>query len=250
MALEFKRGGRKVSLESFAEGIVEAAREKAVRAYADRLHARAASIVDPETGKHAPVFTRIIAGETVSIHTAGSKAFARTLEKRLGLTTGEVRGMHESSTRKRKVYLAHAWEDKGIAKPIAEGLMANGIETWYDNWEIQWGDSLRQKMEQGLGACTHFVVLLTQTSIKKAWVNEEIDAGLIRQVEGAAKFIGLRHELPLSDLSAFLKSRLTPEYVPNAAGLEALVSQILGVSSKPPLGEKPKYVRTNEIGSS
>ena len=36
--------------------------------------------------------------------------------------------------------------------------MQRGIDVWYDNWEIGYGDSLRRKMEEGLSECTHFVV--------------------------------------------------------------------------------------------
>src|SRR3546814_15951887 len=96
--------------------------------------------------------------------------------------------MNEPTSHVRRVYLAHASEDKALARPLAEGLMARGIDVWYDNWEIGFGDSLRRKMEEGLGDCTHFVVLLTATSIGKAWVNEEIYAGLMKAVAGNAKF--------------------------------------------------------------
>ena len=89
---------------------------------------------------------------------------------------------------KRLVYLAHATEDKALARPIAEGLIARGIDVWFDQWEIGLGDSVRRKMDDGLGDCTHFVALLTHTSLKKAWVNEELDAGLLAAVEGTAKF--------------------------------------------------------------
>ena len=61
-----------------------------------------------------------------------------------------------------RVYLAHASEDHDtLAKPLAKTMMANGIEVWFDEWEIRTGDSLRRKMEEGLANCTHFVVLLT-----------------------------------------------------------------------------------------
>src|SRR3546814_18673058 len=84
-------------------------------------------------------------------------------------------------------------------------------------------------MEEGLGDCTHFVVLLTATSIGKAWVNEEIDAGLMKAVEGNAKFIGLRHELPLASVSPFLRTRLPPEYQNGEAGLDALERTRVGL---------------------
>jgi hypothetical protein len=250
VAIEFQRGGRKASAEGFMKGIFEDALEEAVSSFGEILHNKAASVVDPETGEHSPVFVRRIGKEGWAIHTNGSRAFARALEQRLDLNSGEVRRMNEPSERKRLVYLAHASDDKGLVKPLAEGLMQRGIEVWYDNWEIGYGDSLRRKMEEGLGDCTHFVAFLTEASIKKPWVNEEIDAGLMHSVEGTAKFIGLRYNLPLDSLSPFLRTRLAPEFKPGEEGLEQLASEIYGISKKPPLGEAPRYVQSHDPESS
>src|SRR3546814_5451965 len=64
-----------------------------------------------------------------------------------------------------------------------------------------------------------------------------------------AKFIGLRHELPLASVSPFLRTRLTPEYQNGEAGLDELAAQILDISRKPPLGETPRYVQSHLQGS-
>lgn len=238
-----------MSQNGFLKGLQEEMLEQVMSSVADDLHGKAASVVDPETGKHVPVFVRRIGREGWTIYSNGSPAFARALEERLGLNIGEVHGMNEPANLERLVYLAHASEDKALIKPLAEGLMQTGIKTWYDNWEIGYGDSLRRKMEEGLGDCTHFIVLLTEASIKKPWVNEEIDAGLMRAVEGRAKFIGLRYDLPLASLSPFLRTRLSPEFTPGREGLEALAGEIFGISKRPPLGEKPRYVQSHEAGS-
>lgn len=121
---------------------------------------------------------------------------------------------------------------------------------WFDEWEVAAGDSLRCKMDEGLGACTHFVVLLSQTALKKPWVNEEVDAGFVRRVEGTSKFIPLRLGLPLTDLPPLLKGMLSPEIAPDhQPALEALVNQIHGVSAKPALGPTPRYVqRVDALG--
>ena len=126
--------------------------------------------------------------------------------------------MHQSVNRERLVYLAHASEDKAVARPLAEGLTRRGIKVWYDNWEIGYGDSLRRRMEKGLGDCTRFVVLLTETSIRKPWVNEEIDAGLMSADRGHSQVIGLRHELPLSSVSPFLKNSADARIQPRRGG--------------------------------
>jgi len=65
------------------------------------------------------------------------------------------------------VFLCHASEDKDLARQIATDFRAAGIETFFDEWEIRAGDSLRQRIETGLTDCTHFVVLLTPQSILK-----------------------------------------------------------------------------------
>jgi hypothetical protein len=231
-----------VSSKGFFDGLLKDAAKSALNNYAEQLHAKAASIVDPETGKHSPVFVRRV-GDSIKVETSGSTAFARELERRLGLETGEVQQLGRTK-RMRLVYLAHATEDKAVARSIAEGLMARGVDVWFDEWEIGYGDSIRRKMDAGLGDCTHFVVLLTETSLKKKWVNEEIDAGLLAAVEGQAKFIGLRLGLEVNDLTPLLRNRLAPKIEPNEESIEALAAQILGISNKPPLGPEPRYVRT------
>lgn len=249
MALEFRKGGRKVSQRAFLDGLGDDIIERAMDAYAEELHGKASSVVDPETGKHVPVIVRCIGQQSWTILTSGSPTIARALEERLGLSFGEVHLMNEPVVRERLVYLAHATEDKEIVRPLAEGLMSRGIKVWYDNWEITPGDSLRRKMEEGLGNCTHFVVLLTETSIKKPWVNEEIDVGLLRVVDGAAKFIGLRLGISVADLSPFMQTRLVPDLRPGDVGLDDLAGVIFGVSKKPPLGDKPRYVQEHKPGS-
>jgi hypothetical protein len=86
--------------------------------------------------------------------------------------------------------------------------MANGVDVWFDEWEIEPGDSLRQKMEEGLGSMTHFVVVLTETSIAKPWVAKEIDVGLVQQVGGKSRFVPLVVDLDPAKLSPFLQAML------------------------------------------
>lgn len=220
---------------------MEKAIAKAVEVMIERGRAAAASMVDPQTGAHPLVFAWKAPPKSVRITTSGSDEFALALETRLD--RDRSRG-HDGTETQPVVYFAHASEDKAAARPIAEHLMANGIDVWFDEWEIAAGDSLRRKMDEGLGACTHFVVLLSPTALKKPWVNEEVDAGFVRRVEGTSKFIPLRLGLPLTDLPPLLKGMLSPEIAPDhQPALEALVNHIHGVSAKPALGPTPRYVQ-------
>jgi hypothetical protein len=126
---------------------------------------------------------------------------------------------------------------------LARDLLAAGIETFYADWSIAAGDSLRQRIDQGIADCTHFVVLLTTTSIDKPWVNAEIDAAFVRKVAGQARFVPLRYALPVERLTPLLRSLLAPEVTDATfqSDLDRLVNDIYGVSRKPPLGELPAF---------
>lgn len=249
--LEFRSGGRRVSQDQFFEDLKNQAIEAGMKELEERIHSAAASIVDPETGKHAEVFVRRNGPTTLILTSSGSSAFARQLEKILHLDEGAIEPMNTSLPNDvPRVYLAHASEDHDtLAKPLAEALMANGIEVWFDEWEIRTGDSLRRKMEEGLANCTHFLVLLTPKSLHKPWVETEIDAGFIRAVGGASRFMGIRIGTAVRELSPFLQTLRCPEVkLDETREVEALVADIHGVSRKPERGSAPRYVKTQPEG--
>ena len=247
MTFEFRRNGRKVSSKKFFEGISEDVTEIGMEHIEEKYHGIASSIIDPETGRPADIIVRRVGKSSVRLIANGSPAFARELERRIGLNEGTVELPKSDAP---NVYLAHASENKAnLAEPLARTLFDAGIYVWLDKWEIRSGDSLRQKMEQGLSNCSHFVVLLTPESINKPWVNAEIDAGFLQDIEGSSAFIALRNGISVGDLSPFLKSRLCPEIdLNNSVLVDSLVDDIFGRSKRPDLGSAPSYVQTVEPG--
>lgn len=238
--------GRPFNVKKFGDDLMKAGLELGMKAIEEKARGAAATIVDPETGRHADVFVDRMPGNKVGIRTNGSLAFARLVEERLGVGAGEVKTMNASDGAAHpKVYLAHASEDKAMVRPIAEYLMTNGIDVWFDEWEIEPGDSLRQKMEEGLGEMTHFMVVLTPASIEKPWVALEIDVGIVKRVGGESRMVPVVVSLEPKRLTAFLRTMLYIEIDPaNEADLKTLVDRLHGVSRKPALGEAPRYVRS------
>jgi hypothetical protein len=248
--IKLTHNGRPFDATRFAAGIEARAIELGMKAIEERARGAAAAIIDPETGRYADVFVDRLPGNKVVMRTTGSPAFARLVEDRLGVDPGKVQVMNAADGAAHpKVYLAHASEDKARVRPIAEYLMANGVEVWFDEWEIEPGDSLRQKMEEGLGAMTHFLAVLTETSITKPWVNREIDVGLVQQVGGKSRFVPLVVDLEASRLPPFIQAmlflRIDPESEPD---LKGLVDRLHGVSRKPALGAAPRYVQQAPAG--
>ena len=224
--------------------------ELGMQAIEAKSRGAAGSIVDPETGRHAEVFVDRLPGNRVALRTTGSPAFARLVEKRLGVGAGEVETPEAApGATSPKVYLAHANEDKAMVRPVAEYLMAHGVETWFDEWDVEAGESLRQAMEGGLGRMTHFVVVLTPISITKPWVAREIDVGLTRLVGGISRMVPLRVGVEVGELSPFLQTLLCPTFDPaSVVDLKELVDRLHGASRKPALGEAPRYVQPAASG--
>jgi hypothetical protein len=150
------------------------------------------------------------------------------------------------------VFLCHASEDKALGRRLATDLLAQGVKVFFDEWEIGPGDSIRQKIDQGLCQCTHFVALLTPTSLLKPWVNAEMDAAFVQKVIGNAKFIPLRAGLSADQLPPLLSALHSPTIDDYTASLPRLISSIYGISQRPALGAAPAPIvkRTMNTGLS
>ena len=250
--MKLTHNGRPFDANRFAVELEAKVIEAGIQSIEERARGVASAITDPATGRHADVFVDRLPGNRVAIRTSGSPEFARLLELRLGVGRGEVTTMSPGEpTTGPKVYLAHASEDKVLVRPIADYLMAKGIDVWFDEWEIEPGDSLRQKMEEGLLAMTHFVVVLTPKSITKPWVAKEIDVGMVGQVGGKNRLVPLVVGFEPSELSPFFPAMLVLKVDPTKeADLKALADRLFDVGRKPPLGQAPKYVQSAPAGLS
>lgn len=94
---------------------------------------------------------------------------------------------------KKDVFLCHATVDKNlIVNPISEGLEKAGISCWYDEAEIQWGDSITQKVNEGLMISRYVIVVLSSNFIKKKWPQRELNAALnIESASGEVRVLAL-----------------------------------------------------------
>jgi len=51
----------------------------------------------------------------------------------------------------RDIFICHASEDKqAIVRPLVAAFKAQKISCWVDEAEIRWGDSITQKVNEGL----------------------------------------------------------------------------------------------------
>lgn len=82
-----------------------------------------------------------------------------------------------------KVFLCHSSADKQFVRRLAQDLNRQNIGVWVDEKEILVGDPIRKKIEEGLTEADYLAIVLSPNSIKSPWVQKELDAKLIEEIE-------------------------------------------------------------------
>ncbi len=75
---------------------------------------------------------------------------------------------------KTRVFVSHSSKDQQFVDQFASELRRFGFDVWYDQWEIAVGDSIVEKVFEGLEASDTLVIVLSTASIGSRWVKEEL----------------------------------------------------------------------------
>lgn len=81
-----------------------------------------------------------------------------------------------------KVFLSHNHADKAFARRLAADLRQAGHTVWIDEAEIMVGDSLIEKIRQGLDEVDFVAAILSTASIDSPWVQRELDIASNREI--------------------------------------------------------------------
>jgi hypothetical protein len=148
-----------------------------------------------------------------------------------------------------KVFVSHASEDKNrFVRNLATRLRAAGIDAWFDQWEIAAGDSLVQRIEQGIGEAEAFLVVLSRHSIDKPWVRIELDAAVIRSIESQTKLIPIRlDDVAVPPLLSTKKWVSVPDVTEYDDAFAEICRSIFEIDTRPPLGLRPAYAASTGI---
>ena len=150
-----------------------------------------------------------------------------------------------------KAFISYDSRDRNrFVEKFAEKLMSKSIDVWYDEWELEYGDSLVRIFDE-IVECDIFISIISKHSVNSKWVREESDSAFIGKIENKiSKFIPvilMEEDLKIpNQFNHMLQCRIYD--VENYdSEFKKLVGSILGISSKPSLGSRPKYVEINPI---
>lgn len=126
---------------------------------------------------------------------------------------------------KHKIFISHNWQDKKIARRLAKDLTARGVGVWLDERELKIGDSLIEKIREGIDNVEYLVVLLSHASAESPWVKKEVDIAMNQEIEGKRIKV-----LPIliedCDPPGFLKGKLYAD-LRNTKNYSSVLSQIV-----------------------
>ena len=118
-------------------------------------------------------------------------------------------------------FISHASEDKdSFVRPLAEALLARGARVWYDEFTLKVGDSLRQKIDQGLLQSRYGIVIISRNFISKKWTERELDGLVSLEVDGRSRILPIWHEISKDEVT---------QYSPTLADKVALNTSLLGI---------------------
>lgn len=82
------------------------------------------------------------------------------------------------------LFISHASEDKaGFVRELVGSLERRGLKVWFDDAELQVGDTLTRSIDDGLRQSRFGVVILSRAFFDKNWPRAELDALASREIE-------------------------------------------------------------------
>jgi hypothetical protein len=81
-----------------------------------------------------------------------------------------------------RVFISYSSKDHDFVLLLAEKLRKDLIDVWIADWELKAGDSIVEKINQGLEKSSFLIIIFSEHSIKSDWVLRELNSALMRQL--------------------------------------------------------------------
>ena len=93
----------------------------------------------------------------------------------------EVR--HAERKQERVAFISHSARDKPFVRRLAADLVAHGVKVWLDEQRLLVGDSIPEKIAQGLADSDFFLIVVSANSVESEWVRKELSSALVHEIE-------------------------------------------------------------------
>lgn len=82
------------------------------------------------------------------------------------------------------IFLSHNSKDKPWVRELAKRLTADGVVVWLDEAELNIGDSLIERISEGIENMEYVAAVLSNNSISSSWVQKELSLAMSKEIAG------------------------------------------------------------------
>jgi len=84
-----------------------------------------------------------------------------------------IQARYSNTSNGSKIFISHSSKDKAFATWIGTDLKGAGHKPWFDEWDIRVGESIPQKISEGISEADFIIVILSENAIESKWVERE-----------------------------------------------------------------------------
>jgi len=130
-----------------------------------------------------------------------------------------------------RCFLSHNKADKPLARHIGAHLTLIGMDVWFDEWELQAGDSIPGKLNTGLEAFDAFILLWSANASRSHWVRQELNSAIMRSMSDNSSRI-IPCMLDETPLPALISDRKGIDFSDPKEGILQLAGDLTGTRSR------------------
>ncbi len=128
------------------------------------------------------------------------------------------------------LFLAHASEDKAVARDLYSRFASLGLHVFFDEVSLTVGDSLTERIDAEIHKCGHGVVLLSPSFLAKhkQWTKKELRSLLAKQTRTGKKcLLPVWHNVSSDDVATYSEDLADKVAANTRDGLDRVVEMIL-----------------------
>lgn len=140
------------------------------------------------------------------------------------------RDSNMTATDEYDVFISHASEDKeDFVRPLAEELRKRGYRVWYDEFSLNWGDSLSSSIDKGISQSKLGIIVLSRNFFQKRWTKRELEGFVSKEGTNGKVILPIWHQVSkkeVSDFSPILADKLA---INSSQGIDYVISKLVDI---------------------
>lgn len=146
----------------------------------------------------------------LNIHTANIPDFNSNIDKliteikEIDINKKDIKNKIISVDNEYDLFISHASEDKeSVVQPLVNELKELGIKVWYDKFTLRVGDSLREKIDEGLQKSRYGTIIISTSFIQKNWTEYEFNSMITKEMNGHKMILPIWHKITKDEVISF-----------------------------------------------